>query len=146
MLADPRRRASDRSRIEPARQMDADGHVAAHVQPDCVFEELRKALGGIVDARGGSRPNVPIPRFAITSRFERIFEAAARGELPDVAIERFLCLVQAAIDQKRSGNAVVELILVVTGGSYRLDLRGKDETSRVLEVVKRLDAEGIPGA
>src|SRR5436190_822615 len=46
----------------------------------------------------------------------------------------------------RSGIAVVELILVVAGGSYRLDLRGKDETPRMLVVMKRLDAEAISGA
>ena len=143
LLTDPCRCARDRRRIEAARKMNAHRHVAAHVHADRVFEELRKALARIASQARDGVANVPVAVLAKTRSFEGILESATRRELADAAIEGFVGLVKAAIDQERTGDCFVELVSVITGGPYRLDLGREDKTPGLVAIVEGLDAEAI---
>src|SRR5437016_6966911 len=98
--------------------MNTDRHVATHVQSDCVLEKLGEASGEIVVARNRAPANIPVSRLLIIGAFDRIREAGCRRKLPNAAKKSVLGFVQPSFDQKRSGDCVVELILVVAGCAY----------------------------
>ena len=139
------RRTQDGCGVEPARQVHAHRHIAAHVHAHGVFEQVGKGRGGVGARQLWGRLDIPVRPLAISAT-ERQLERMPGRDLIDAFVERLFGLVEPAFVQEPCRRAQVQRVAIQAAGANRLDLGRKDEEPVIAPPVQGLDSEPVASA